>query len=68
MLTNLQQGKNPIKKIHYVGSSAVLTIDPEHVKRLHIDALTFFEEKPVENGILLEIRKFIILAKEEGHA
>lgn len=50
--------KSPIRKIHYVGTSAVLTIDQSHVKRLRIDDLTFFEEKPVENGILLEMHRF----------
>jgi hypothetical protein len=50
--------RNPIRKIHFVGTSAVLTIDHSHVKRLDIDDLTFFEEKPTENGILLEVRRF----------
>jgi hypothetical protein len=45
---------DPIKKIHYAGSSVVVTIDPKHVKRLKIDELTFFVQKPIENGILLE--------------
>jgi hypothetical protein len=57
--------KNPIKRIHYVGTSAVLTIDQYHVKRLGIDDLTFFEEKEVDNGILLELRKLGAPQKEE---
>lgn len=52
-----RQSKNPIRKAHYVGTSVVLTIDPFHVKRLSIDELTFFVQKPVENGIILEMRK-----------
>ncbi|MBV9176359.1 MAG: hypothetical protein JO297_04925 [Nitrososphaeraceae archaeon] len=36
----------PIKKAHYIGTSVVLTLDPSHVKRLNIDELTFFVEKP----------------------
>ena len=48
----------PIRKIHYVGTSAVLTIDQNLVRRLKIDDLTFFEERLVDNGILLEMRKF----------
>jgi hypothetical protein len=38
----------------------VVAIDPIHVQRLGIDEDTFFEEKPVENGILLEMRKLSI--------
>lgn len=49
--------KYPIKKAHYVGTSVVLTIDQSHVKRLEIDYLTFFEQKPIENGIVLEMHK-----------
>jgi hypothetical protein len=33
-----------------------VTIDPAHVKRLKIDDLTFFVEKPIENGIALEMQ------------
>jgi hypothetical protein len=51
------KSKNPIKRIHYVGTSAVLTIDQSHVKRLGIDELSFFEEKAIDNGIILELRK-----------
>jgi hypothetical protein len=47
----------PIKRAHYVGSSIVITIDREHIKRLNIDGLTFFIQKPIENGIILEMRK-----------
>jgi hypothetical protein len=49
--------KEPIKKAHHVGASVVLTIDHSHVKRLGIDDMTFFIQKPIENGILLEMRK-----------
>ena len=48
---------HPTNRIHFVGTSAVLTIDPSHVKRLGIDDFTFFEEKPIENGIVLQMRK-----------
>jgi hypothetical protein len=64
MLTT-EQKKNPIKKVHYVGTSAVLTIDQSHVKRLGIDDLTFFEEKAIDNGILLEVRKLNAPGMEE---
>jgi hypothetical protein len=52
-----RQTKYPIRKAHYVGSSVVLTLDPTHVKRLSIDEMTFFIQKPVENGIILEKRR-----------
>jgi hypothetical protein len=48
----------PIRKAHYVGTSIVLTIDPVHVKRLSIDDMTFFIQRPTENGIVLELKKF----------
>lgn len=57
-----QSDKNPVRQAHFVGSSVVVTIDPKHVKRLCIDDFTFFEEKPVDNGILLEVRKLTVPA------
>ncbi len=59
MLLSKEQKKNPIRKVHYVGTSAVLTIDQTHIRRLGIDESTFFEEKPIQNGIQLEMRKLI---------
>jgi hypothetical protein len=56
-MTSVQKN-DAIRKAHYVGSSVVLTIDPSHVKRLSIDDLTFFVQKPIENGIMLEMHKF----------
>jgi hypothetical protein len=58
MTSILQKSENPIRKAHYVGTSVVLTIDPSHVKRLAIDDMTFFIQKPIENGIMLEMHKF----------
>lgn len=58
MASITQKNENAIRKVHYVGSSVVLTIDPSHVKRLCIDDMTFFIQKPIENGIILELRKF----------
>ena len=49
--------REPIKKAHHVGLSVVVTIDPIHVKRLQIDDMTFFIQKPIQNGILLDMRK-----------
>ena len=56
--TNDVKGRVAIRKAHYVGTSIVLTIDPVHVKRLAIDDMTFFIQRPTENGIVLELKKF----------
>jgi hypothetical protein len=48
----------PLRRAHFVGTSVVVTIDPVHVKRLEIDDMTFFLQRPSENGILLELKKF----------
>lgn len=58
--------KPPIKKAHYVGTSVVVTIDQSHVKRLGIDDMTFFIQKAIENGILLEMCKLNISAANEN--
>jgi hypothetical protein len=55
-----QSCKLPIKKTHLVGTSWVVTLDPSHVKRLQIDDMTFFIQKPIENGIILEMCKLNI--------
>ena len=60
MPTNIQASKEPfvpVRKIHFVGTSAVLTINQRHVRRLKIDELTFFVQRPIQNGILLEIKR-----------
>jgi hypothetical protein len=56
--------KQPIKKAHHVGTSVVVTIDQSHVKRLQIDDMTFFIQKPIENGIILEMCKLNISGNE----
>jgi len=53
-----KEGRYPLRRAHFIGTSVVITIDPIHVKRLEIDDSTFFIEKPAENGILLEMKKF----------
>jgi len=60
MEANVKQIRDPIRKAHYVGTSVVVTIDQSHVKRLCIDDVTFFIQKPIDNGIILELRKFDI--------
>lgn len=49
--------KVPLRRAHFVGTSVVVTIDPIHVKRLGVDDMTFFIQKPIENGITLEMHR-----------
>lgn len=49
--------KIQIRRAHFVGTSVVVTIDPMHVQRLAIDYMTFFIQRPIENGIVLEMHK-----------
>jgi hypothetical protein len=63
---NQNTSEDPVKKIYYAGSSVAITIDPKYVKRLKIDGLTFFVQKPVENGILLEKRKLSTAWEEKN--
>jgi len=59
--------KVPLRRAHFVGSSVVVTIDQCHVKRLGIDDMTFFIQKPIENGILLEMRKLNTSTAKENN-
>jgi hypothetical protein len=56
--TSGRSDKDPLKRAHHIGTSVVITIDQCHVARLGIDDMTFFVQRPIENGILLEMRKF----------
>jgi hypothetical protein len=57
METIHKQKSLPLRRAHFVGTSVVVTIDPIHVKRLQIDDSTFFIQKPIPDGILMEMRK-----------
>jgi hypothetical protein len=50
-----------VKKVHEVGSSKVITLDPDVIKKLEIDNWTFLTQEPIENGILMKIMRL-----EEG--
>jgi hypothetical protein len=50
----MPENSYPIKRAHYVGTSVVITLDPSHVRRLGIDELTFFVQRPIEDGIVLK--------------
>ncbi|MGH9953811.1 MAG: hypothetical protein ACRD5J_19515 [Nitrososphaeraceae archaeon] len=56
----------PIRRAHLVGTSVVVTIDPTHVRRLGIDEWTFFIQKGIDNGIVLEMRKLTIDSGEQN--
>jgi hypothetical protein len=49
--------KTIIKKPHYVGSSVVITIDPNIVKKIGIDDATFFSQELVDGNIMLKVQK-----------
>jgi hypothetical protein len=49
--------KRILKKAHFVGSSVVVTLDPQIVKKFEIDDSTFFIQEPTAYGILMRIRK-----------
>jgi hypothetical protein len=36
-----------LKKAHYVGNSVVVTIDPQIVKKVGVDDMTFFEQEVI---------------------
>src|SRR5215472_5582086 len=59
--------KDPLRRAHFIGTSVVVTIDRCHVKRLGNDDVTFFIEKPIENGILLEMRKLNTSTAKENN-
>jgi hypothetical protein len=62
----IKSNRYPVKKAHHIGTSVVLTLDPTHVKRLNIDELTFFIQKPFANGIILEMHKIDTHCGNEG--
>jgi hypothetical protein len=62
----LKDNRYPVRKAHYVGTSVVVTLDPTHVKRLNIDDLTFFIQKPFTNGIILQMHKIDTMCGSGG--
>lgn len=46
-----------IRRVHEVGNSKVVTLDPDIIKKLEIDNWTFLTQEPIENGILMTIRR-----------
>lgn len=63
MDTNLQ--KIPVRKVHYVGSSAVITLDPQIVKELNIDEMTFMSQQMVDGGVMMKINRLQSLDSSE---
>ena len=54
-----------IKKVHEVGSSKVVTLDPDVIKKLEIDNWTFLTQEPIDNGILMKIMRLEEVNKNE---
>jgi hypothetical protein len=54
MLQNIKQNKI-IKKVHRVGTSSVVTLDPKIVKILKIDESTFLSQEPVDDAIIMKV-------------
>lgn len=50
--------KEIIKKVHPVGSSMVITIHPNLVKKLNINEMTYLSQETIDDGILMKIKKF----------
>jgi hypothetical protein len=46
-----------VKRVHNIGSSKVVTLDPDVIKTLEIDNWTFLTQEPIENGILMKIMR-----------
>ena len=53
--------KNPVKQLYRISGVPFLVIDESHVRRLSIGDKndTWFEQIPVEDGILLKIRRIV---------
>ena len=56
-MSDIVKKRIPLKKAHFVGSSVVVTLDPQIVRKFEIDESTFFIQEPAEDGILMRIRK-----------
>jgi hypothetical protein len=51
--------KKIVKKVHQVGASMVITIDPTIVKKFNINELTYLSQEVIEDGFLMKIKKII---------
>lgn len=49
--------KKIIKKVHPVGASMVITIDPTLVKKFNINEMTYLSQEAIEDGLLMKIKK-----------
>lgn len=54
MLQNIKQNQI-IKKVHRVGTSSVVTIDPKIIKTLKIDDSTFLSQEAVDDTIIMKV-------------
>ena len=58
MLTNIE--KKIVKKVHQVGASMVITIDPTLVKKFNINEWTYLSQEAIEDGLLMKIKKLLM--------
>ncbi len=56
MLQNIKQNK-VIKKVHRVGTSSVVTLDPKIIKVLNIDDSTYLSQEAVDDAIIMKVLK-----------
>ncbi len=63
MLQNIKQN-TIIKKVHRVGTSSVVTLDPKIVKILKIDESTFLSQEPVDDAIIMKVLRLKIGVNE----
>ena len=56
--TSSNKKTTALRKAHYVGSSVVVTLDPNIVRKIGVDDMTFFEQEVIDGGIALRVRKF----------
>jgi hypothetical protein len=50
-----EKGIPVIKKVHRVGTSSVVTLDPKIVKILKIDESTFLSQEPIDDAIIMKV-------------
>jgi len=52
------------RKVHFVGTSAVITLDPKLVKSLEIDDTTFLLQEVINGNIVMKIKKLYSIGEE----
>jgi hypothetical protein len=60
--------KNPLKQVRFCRNSAIIGIAPEHVRRLGITPASFFEEVPIDGGLILRMHRLSSVAINENES